>query len=87
MRKRDPKMQKLTTIILRWSTRAIEGRNRLMVADSGEVLQRGTSRFAQMEAPLLDSFGVDDHRDTMELHNHSMVRGVASVDGPDDELR
>jgi hypothetical protein len=37
--------------------------------------------------PQLDSFGVDDLRDTTELLSHSMVRGVASVDGPDDELR
>jgi hypothetical protein len=35
-----------------------------------------------MEAPLLDSFGMDDHRDTTELLSHSMVRGVASVDSP-----
>jgi hypothetical protein len=33
-------------------------------------------------APLLDSFGVDDHTDMVELLSHSMVRGVASVDGP-----
>jgi hypothetical protein len=35
-----------------------------------------------MGAPLLDSFGVDDHIDTAELLRHSMVRGVASVDDP-----
>jgi hypothetical protein len=35
-----------------------------------------------MEAPLLDFFDMDDHRDTTELLSHSMVRGVASVDGP-----
>jgi hypothetical protein len=35
-----------------------------------------------MEAPLLDSFGVDDHRDTAELLRHSMVRRVVSVDDP-----
>jgi hypothetical protein len=73
MRKRAPRMRKLTTIILQWSTRAIEGRNRLTVRDSEEVLRRGMSRFAQMEAPMLDSFGVDDHRDTAELRSHSMV--------------
>jgi hypothetical protein len=86
MHKRAPRMLKLTMIILWWSTRAIEGKNRLTVVDSGEVMWRGMSQFAQMEAPLLDFFGVDDHRDTAELRNHSMVQGVASVDGPDDEL-
>jgi hypothetical protein len=74
MRKRAPRMRKLTTIILQWSTRAVEGRNRLIVADSREVLRRGTSRFAQMEAPLLDSFGVDDHRDTAELRCGEVLR-------------
>jgi hypothetical protein len=52
----------------------------LTVADSGDVLRRGTSRFAQMEAPPLDYFSVDNHRDTAELCSHSMVQGVASND-------
>jgi hypothetical protein len=80
MRKRAPRMRKLTTILLWWSTRAIEDINRLTVTDSGDVLRRGTSRFAQMEAPPLDYFGVDNHRDTAELCSHSMVQGVASND-------
>jgi hypothetical protein len=48
--------------------------------NSGDVLQGETSRFAQLEALLIDSLGVDDHRDTAELPSYSMVRWVAIFD-------
>jgi hypothetical protein len=54
----------------------------LTVVDSGDVQRKGTCRFVLPLAPLLDSFGMDDHTDTVELLSHSMVRGVASVDSP-----
>jgi hypothetical protein len=53
-----------------------------IVMISGELRRKGTCRFVLPLAPLLDSFGVDDHTDTVELLSHSMVRGVASVDSP-----
>jgi hypothetical protein len=60
MRKRAPRMWKLTTILLRWSTGVIEVRNRLAVADSGEVLREGMSKLRPLGPPLLDSFVLDD---------------------------
>jgi hypothetical protein len=35
-----------------------------------------------LEEPLIDSFGVEGHRDAAELLSYSMVRGMASVGGP-----
>jgi hypothetical protein len=61
MRKRAPRMPKLTRILLWWSMGVIEIRNRLAVADSGEVLQEGTSKLWPLGPPLLDSFVMDDH--------------------------
>jgi hypothetical protein len=52
MRKRAPRMRKLTTILLQWSTRVIEGRNRLMVANSGKVLQREMDEFMLLRDPF-----------------------------------
>jgi hypothetical protein len=73
-------MRKLTVELMGCSDVSRVDGGELDFADSGEVLRGETSRFAQMEAPLLDSFGVDDHRDMAELLRHPRVRGMASRD-------
>jgi hypothetical protein len=81
MRKRTPRMQKLTTILLRWSTGVIEVRNRLTVADSGEVLREETSKLWPLGPPLLDSFASADPLNDAILLDRCLELGVVSGDG------
>jgi hypothetical protein len=81
MRKRAPRMRKLTTILLWWSTRAIEDINRLTVADSGDVLRRGTSDSRRQRPPLLDSYLPEDQGDKAPLLGHSPELEMISNDG------
>jgi hypothetical protein len=84
MRKRAPRMRKLTMILLRWSTEVIEGRNRLTVADSDKLLERGTAKFSQFW-PLLDSMLPPENLDgETELPRYSTELGVAhNIDSPE----
>jgi hypothetical protein len=76
MHKRAPRMRKLTTILLRWSTEVIEGRNRLTVADSDKLLERGTMKFSRFW-PLLDSMLPPENLDDeLELPRYSTKIGV-----------
>jgi hypothetical protein len=48
-------------------------------ADFGEVLQKGTAKFAQLRPSLLDSFNTHGPGSKAELQDYSMVTGVASI--------
>jgi hypothetical protein len=81
MRKRAPRMRKLTTILLRWSTGVIEGRNRLTVADSGKVLRKGTTKSSQSRT-LLDAMLPPEDLDVeAELSRYSTNSGVVDNGG------
>jgi hypothetical protein len=81
MRKRAPRMRKLTMILLRWSTGAIEVRNRLAVADSGEVLREETMKFRRLKPPLLDSTLLDDLIDEVLVLRYTAASGRVSNNG------
>jgi hypothetical protein len=68
-------------ILLRWSTGTIEVRNRLAVADSGDVLRKETSKLRPLGPPLLDSFDVEATRNMTELLSYSYELYMASTHG------
>jgi hypothetical protein len=81
MRKRAPRMRKLTTILLRWSTGVIEGRNKLTVVDSGKVLRKGTMKSSRSRT-LLDAMLPPEDLDVeAELSRYSTDSGVVNNGG------
>jgi hypothetical protein len=79
MRKRAPRIRKLTKILLRWSTGVIEGRNRLTVADSGEVLWKGTTKSSRSHT-LMDAMLLPEDLDVeAELPRYSTDSGVVGT--------
>jgi hypothetical protein len=53
----------------------------LTVANSGDELQKGTTKFVLLLAPLLNFFLPDVQRDEAHLLSYSKPFGVASMDG------
>jgi hypothetical protein len=53
----------------------------LTVADSGDELQKGTTKFVLLLAPLHDSLLPDVQLDEAHLLSYSTPSGVASMDG------
>jgi hypothetical protein len=53
--------------------------NELGFADSGEILRKGTAKFAQLRPSLLDSFNTHGTGSMAELQDYSMVTGVTSI--------
>jgi hypothetical protein len=74
-------MWKLTTILLRWSTGVIEGRNRLTVMDSGKVLWKGTMKSSRSRTLLDMMLPPEDLDVEAELSRYSTDSGVVDNGG------
>jgi hypothetical protein len=59
----------------------IEGRNRLTVADSGEVLRKGTTKSSQSRTLLDAMLPLEDLDVEAELSRYSTVSGVVDNGG------
>jgi hypothetical protein len=63
-----------------WSTTSIVDVGELGFADSGEVLQKGTTDYRRLELPLLDSLLCDEIGSEAHLLGHSKDSGMVAVD-------
>jgi hypothetical protein len=71
----------LTKKLMEQTIAAIFDRDGLSFAISGELLQRGTTKFANLRDPLHDSMHLDDLQDKAVLLDHAKDSGVAPTGG------
>jgi hypothetical protein len=71
----------LTLMLIGWSKAAEVVKDEYPSKNSDEPCGQGIGRLRQLDAPHLDSLGVDDYLDGMELQSFSVGLQVASSDG------
>jgi hypothetical protein len=76
-------MRQITLMKTMCSKRLIGGVARRTVADSGELLQKGTAKYGQLR-PSLDALILSDDKHGLALLlDHLLELGVTSLDGLD----
>jgi hypothetical protein len=81
LQKESQAMRMLTVNLSGCSAVSIGAGDKHKFADSGEHLRRGTTKFAQLQPSLLDSFNTHGPGSMAELQDYSMVAGVAPING------
>jgi hypothetical protein len=71
----------LTLMLIGWSKAAEVVGDEYPAKNSDEPCGQGIGRLRRLDAPQLDSLGVDDYLDGMELQSFSVGLRVASSDG------